>query len=88
MDVRAPSSVSYSPHPVPLDGSMDGSWPAPLAAPAAAWQQGAVQLAQVASGPRIWPWALLAGIGGAIAGALAGYMAGGAVCRIKRMIGR
>lgn len=39
-------------------------------------------------GRKVWPWALLAGVGGAIAGALTGYMVGGTVCRLKRIVGK
>ena len=47
-------------------------------------------LAEVTGGnmkAKVWPWALLAGVGGAIAGALAGYMVGGVVCRLKKVTG-
>lgn len=58
-----------------------------VATPPLGW---APMLADVANGvgkPRVWPWALLAGVGGAIAGALAGYMVGGVVCRLKKVTG-
>ena len=80
VNIRTPAS-DLSVVPVPSDSQMGGAVPAMLL------DRAATNLAQMAGRPRVWPWALVAGIGGAVAGAIAGYMAGGLMCRLGRMIG-
>ena len=56
--------------------------------PANGWGWNALGQQVMNSGRKVWPWALLAGIGGAVVGSIAGYAAGGLVCKLKRMVGK
>lgn len=80
----APEVLQAVPASAPLGmmpwqgGTMDG---------VASAVMGRIERLEQTTGRKVWPWALAAGIGGAIAGALAGYMVGGVVCRMKRVVG-
>ena len=55
---------------------------------AAPWGFGNPQQFLEQQGRKVWPYALIAALGGAIAGTLAGYMMGGVMCKVKKVVGR